>query len=210
MDADKLLITWEVYEQRALWQSELARAEAEGNGQHAEVARVAMAQLREVEPLEALHANGELVHLLVGRRWPAILDAREQGASWAEVGEVLGLPAAAAWEAYRRAIDQQQRYAPAWREADRARAVLEERYTLRLTPDGWKVTVLARHHTDEPMEWRVAPSDVSAETARERAMRLLLDLGRGSIRARSEQSDGDRTTVYTASVTPHPDPPDAR
>jgi hypothetical protein len=210
MDADKLLITWEVYEQRALWRSELARAEAEGNGQHAEVARVAMAQLREVEPLDALHANGELVQLLLGRRWPAILEAREQGASWAEVGEVLGLSAAAAWEAYRRAIEQQHRNIPGWREADRANAVLEERYTLRLTPDGWKVTVLARHHTEDPMEWRVAPSDVSAGTARERAMRLLLDLGRGSIRAWTEEPDGELAPVYTASVTPHLDPPDTR
>jgi hypothetical protein len=203
MDAERLLMTWEVYEQRALWLKELSRAEAEQNDSHAEVAKVALAQLREVSPLEALQANSELVHLMMGRRWPVILDARERGASWAEIGESLGMSAATVWSAYLRAIELQEKHVRAWHESDRARVVLDETYTLRLTPEGWRITVSGRHHTDQIMEWRVAPSDVHHMTAQQRAERLLWDLERGVVHEWVEPAPGaDR--VYIAKVRPTP------
>ena len=60
-----------------------------------------MAQLREIDPVAALRANGDLVRLLAGRRWAVVLDARERGASWAAIGKATGVAARQAWESFR-------------------------------------------------------------------------------------------------------------
>jgi hypothetical protein len=200
MDAEKLLMTWEVYEQRALWERELARAEAEGNSQHADVARVAMEQLREVDPVEALRANGDLVHLMVGRRWPVILDARERGASWTDIGEAMGMTAAQAWEGFRQVIDEHER-GHGWSDGARARAILHDRYMLQRTADGWRATIVGRHGGESALEWKIAPADVSASTAQQRAAQLVWDLGRGTVQEWSQDAESTQP-VFTASVTP--------
>jgi hypothetical protein len=41
-------------------------------------------------PLEALAANRELVDRLTGWRWQAMLDARQQGHGWQEIGRTVG------------------------------------------------------------------------------------------------------------------------
>ena len=195
-----MLITWEIYEQRALWDKELARAEADGSVEHAEVARIAMAQLRTVDPVEALRANGDLVHLLIGRRWPVILHAREHGASWADIGEAIGVTAVQAWEGFRSTLEDHER-GLACSETNRARAILHDRYVLRRPAEGWRVTIVGRHGGDLALEWKVAPADVSADTAKQRAAQLVWDLGRGAVQG-WEQADGESEPVFVAAVMP--------
>jgi dihydrofolate reductase len=60
-------------------------------------------------PLQALAANREVVDQLVGWRWAAMREAREQGHGWAEIGTALGVDAAQARQAYLERIQQQQR-----------------------------------------------------------------------------------------------------
>jgi hypothetical protein len=60
-------------------------------------------------PLEALRANREVVEHLVGWRWAAMREAREQGHGWAEIGAALGVDAAHASQFYLERVQQQQR-----------------------------------------------------------------------------------------------------
>jgi hypothetical protein len=60
-------------------------------------------------PLAALAANREVVDQLVGWRWSAMREAREQGLGWAAIGAALGLDAAQASQVYLERVQQQQR-----------------------------------------------------------------------------------------------------
>ena len=199
MDTNKLLATWEVQSQRALWRRVLAKSEAQGRTHGVAVAQAAMAELPSVSPLEALRANAELVQLLIARRWAVIQEAREQGASWTEVGDALGVSRQAAWEFYQRAIEGQERNDEPWHDADRARAVLSEFYALRYTSEGWRLTVSGWHQPDGSEEWTVAPVETDLETAQLWSDRLLRDLKRGSILDWAER-EMDGHTVYIAQV----------
>jgi hypothetical protein len=59
-------------------------------------------------PLEALAANREVVEHLVGWRWGAMREAREQGHSWAEIGTALDLEAAQASQVYLERVERQR------------------------------------------------------------------------------------------------------
>lgn len=48
--------------------------------------------------------------LLTGRRWSVIEQAREDGVSWEQIGEALGMSRQAAWTWYRRKLTDQERY----------------------------------------------------------------------------------------------------
>jgi hypothetical protein len=95
-------------------------------------------------PLEALAANREVVEHLVGWRFGAMREARQQGHGWTEIGAALGVDAAQASQAYLERVQQQQRvhqtypdlrhmlgYDPRWAElaapnaADRAHQLRE-------------------------------------------------------------------------------------
>jgi hypothetical protein len=60
-------------------------------------------------PLEALAANREVVDQLVGWRWAAMREAREQGYGWAEIGAAFGVDAEEASRFYLERVQQQQR-----------------------------------------------------------------------------------------------------
>jgi hypothetical protein len=60
-------------------------------------------------PLEALAANREVVEHLVGWRFGAMREARQQGHGWTEIGAALGVDAAQASQAYLERVQQQQR-----------------------------------------------------------------------------------------------------
>ena len=60
-------------------------------------------------PLQALAANREVVEQLVGWRWGAMREAREQGHSWAEIGAALGVDATQARQVDLEQVQQQQR-----------------------------------------------------------------------------------------------------
>jgi hypothetical protein len=59
-------------------------------------------------PLQALAANREVVEHLVGWRWGAMREAREQGHGWAEIGAALGLDAAQAKQVYLERVQRQR------------------------------------------------------------------------------------------------------
>jgi hypothetical protein len=59
-------------------------------------------------PLAALRANREVVDQLVGWRWGAMREAREQGHSWAEIGAALGLDADQARQFYLERVQRQR------------------------------------------------------------------------------------------------------
>lgn len=60
--------------------------------------------------LEALEAGRLLVGLLVGRRWLVVAAARAAGASWADIGEALGVTRQAAHVAYAEAMQSHERF----------------------------------------------------------------------------------------------------
>jgi hypothetical protein len=59
-------------------------------------------------PLAALAANREVVEHLVGWRWGAMREAREQGHGWAEIGAALGLDADQARQLYLERVQRQR------------------------------------------------------------------------------------------------------
>jgi hypothetical protein len=59
-------------------------------------------------PLAALAANREVVEQLVGWRWGAMREAREQGHGWSDIGAALGLDADQARQAYLERVQQQR------------------------------------------------------------------------------------------------------
>ena len=59
-------------------------------------------------PLQALAANREVVDQLVGWRFGAIAETREQGHSWAAIGAALGLDAAQARQFYLERVERQR------------------------------------------------------------------------------------------------------
>ena len=59
-------------------------------------------------PLAALAANREVVDQLVGWRFGAMREAREQGHSWVEIGAALGVDAAQASQVYLKQVERQR------------------------------------------------------------------------------------------------------
>ena len=117
-----LLTRWDAWGDRQLWRKVLAnRAKPE----HRAIAERKLAELDSATALDALAANARIVNLMTGWRWLAIKAAREDGATWEEIGEALGTTKQGAQVAYRRAIEAQEEYAPDFHDAAAARAVLD-------------------------------------------------------------------------------------
>ncbi|MET9268520.1 hypothetical protein [Kribbella sp. NPDC003557] len=84
----------------------------------------ALADLPGVSGLEALRASRRVVELLTGARWHMIRQAREEGSSWSQVGTALGMSKQAAYDFYRRKLDQQDEAAAGTYNEPRNRAAL--------------------------------------------------------------------------------------
>jgi hypothetical protein len=91
----------------------------------------ALTKLPNVAGLDALRASRQVVDLLTGARWHMMRQAREEGASWTDIGKALGMTRQAAHDFYRRKIEQQEHDAPGVQNSARSRAVLAEK-----APDG--------------------------------------------------------------------------
>jgi hypothetical protein len=116
-----LLARWDAWGDRELWRKALASDKPE----HKALAERKLAELESATGLDALAANVELVRLFKGWQWLAIKSAREDGATWEQVGEVLGTSKQGALNAYTRAIEHQEKHVPDLHDAASARAVLE-------------------------------------------------------------------------------------
>lgn len=112
-DERDLIRVWDLYHERQMWQQVIAKnAGADGNPDRLVTAHRVLTELPEVTATQALAANAMLVDLLVGRRWYVMRDAREAQASWTEIGDALGISRQGAYDFYRRAVEDQEKYAP--------------------------------------------------------------------------------------------------
>lgn len=116
-----LLARWDAWGERQMWRKVLANP---NKPEGATLAEKRLVELESATPLDALAANVELVKLMTGWRWIAIKSAREDGATWEQIGEVLGTTKQGAQIAYTRAIEAQEKYAADFHDAASARAVL--------------------------------------------------------------------------------------
>jgi hypothetical protein len=122
-----LVAAWDTYHIRALRGRLLPEYDADPDkADLAAFVRRELAELAEVNELQALTANRRLVELLTGHRWITIEAAREAGASWSAIGEALGMTKQGAIDWYKRKIADQEKYAGKFHDTDRARAVVDE------------------------------------------------------------------------------------
>jgi hypothetical protein len=110
-------------EDRIMWSTVLAKA---STTEQVQVARRVLDERATVAPLDGLAAGARLVELVTAGRWRLMRSAREDGASWEQVGATLGMtgPDARAW--YGEKIALQERYVPQFHDAARSRAVLDD------------------------------------------------------------------------------------
>jgi hypothetical protein len=121
---DELLQVLRLSDQRQLYQHGIDQGHA--SGRPVELLVGALAKLPGVTGVDALRASRRVVELLTGARWHMMRQAREEGASWNDIGQALGMTRQAAHDFYRRKIDQQEHDAPESHNAARSRAVLDE------------------------------------------------------------------------------------
>lgn len=115
-----LLARWDAWGEHDTWLKVLAnQPDAKA------LAERKLAELESATALDALAANARMVALMTGWRWIAIKAAREDGATWEQIGEALGTTKQGAQQTYRRAIEHQEQYAPDFHDAASARAVLD-------------------------------------------------------------------------------------
>lgn len=122
-DVRDLIGVWDDFNNGETWRDVAAKNK---DNVHAAAAARALAELPCVTALDALRANARAVALLTGRRWYVMKTAREDGASWSQIGAALGMTKQAAHDFYRRKIEEQETYLPDLHDAARARAVLED------------------------------------------------------------------------------------
>lgn len=103
-NVDELLATWQSAGTRRRLEAALTQAELAGDTDGALAVRHAIAQLPEVSALDALRANAALVDQLTTQRWVAMKIARDEGASWEQIGQALGVSRQSAWEFLRRKL----------------------------------------------------------------------------------------------------------
>lgn len=122
---DELIRVLRVSDQRELYQHGIEQGRA--SGRPVDVLVNALTKLPGVAGLDALRASRRVVELLTGARWHMMRQAREEGASWSDIGQALGMTRQAAHDFYRRRIEQQEHDSPGRHNAARSRAVLEEK-----------------------------------------------------------------------------------
>lgn len=90
------LLVLETYQERRWLHRRLSQAD-EGSTKAAE-----LAELAEVSALQALRATKQLLDGLLDQRRRLMIDARDEGASWADIGATLDVSRQAAHELYHR------------------------------------------------------------------------------------------------------------
>ena len=101
MEEQGLWEIWNKFGARLMWTAALEDTQTEEERQ---AVQQKLGQLPDVTALEALRANAQLVDLLVGRRWYVMQAAREEEATWDEIGSALGMTRQGAHDLYQRRI----------------------------------------------------------------------------------------------------------
>lgn len=124
-----LLARYEASSEREMWSTILDRTRSAGDTLKTDIAERALAKLpAEVDVLDSMRAGAEIVARLTGWRWTHIRRAREEGRSWTEIGEALGITGQAARELYKTAIEFQEQPTPPRQphDAPRTRSALDD------------------------------------------------------------------------------------
>ena len=120
---EELLDVLRISDQRELYERGIAQEQEAGHP--VAVLVKALAELPGITGLEALRASRRVVELLTGARWHLMRQAREEGSSWSQVGTALGMSKQAAYDFYRRKLDQQDESPdPGTASSSRSRAAL--------------------------------------------------------------------------------------
>jgi hypothetical protein len=125
-DVAELLAVWEAANTRETWVQAARVNYAAGRITSAEVCEEKLATLPDVSMLDALRASRALVERLTGRRWYVMQAAREQGATWEQIGAALGMSRQGAQDWYARKIHEQETHVGSLHDTYRARAALDE------------------------------------------------------------------------------------
>jgi hypothetical protein len=83
-----------------------------------------MTHVDDMSPLEALAVNRQAVEVLYSQRWKLVIEAYEQGISFAEIGNALGLGGESAERVYLRALEWQDQLV-AFRDVPKTRVVTD-------------------------------------------------------------------------------------
>lgn len=126
VDVDQVIAEGDERELAAVWNTHHGRAIHQRAVKAGSADSGMLAETAPVTALHALAANRRLVELLTGRRWYVMQAAREDGATWSEIGAALGMSKQGAQDWYRRKIEDQERHLGDLHDAARARAALEE------------------------------------------------------------------------------------
>jgi len=108
---------------RVAWAGILAQATTD---EQAQVARRVLTEQATVGALDGLTAGARLVEEVTAGRWVLMRQAREDGASWDQVGAAIGLPEDQARAWYAGKVDAHERHAAQWFDLARDRAVLDD------------------------------------------------------------------------------------
>ncbi|WP_350278817.1 hypothetical protein [Kribbella sp. HUAS MG21] len=120
---EELLEVLRVSDQRELYERGIEQGQETGHP--VAVIVKALSDLPGVTGLEALRASRRVVELLTNARWHMMRQAREEGSSWSQVGSALGVSKQAAYDFYRRKLDQQDASpTPETYNTERSRAAL--------------------------------------------------------------------------------------
>jgi hypothetical protein len=122
---DELLDVLRLSDRRELYRRGIEQGDA--TGRPVEMLVSALAKLPGVTGLDALRASQRVVELLTGARWHMMRQAREEGASWTDVGQALGMSKQAAYDFYRRRTEQNKHAVPGSYNAAQRRAALDEK-----------------------------------------------------------------------------------
>jgi hypothetical protein len=120
---DELLRVLRISDQRELYQHGIEQGQAAGRPVDGLVD--ALTKLPGIAGLDALRASRRVVELLTAARWHMMRQAREEGASWNDIGQALGMTRQAAHDFYRRKIERQEQDTPGLHNTTRSRAVLD-------------------------------------------------------------------------------------
>lgn len=121
-DEQELHRVWNLHSQRSIWQAVINKSVDQDMKR--QISTQVLGEFPEVTALQALEANRRLVDLLIGRRWIVMQDAREEAASWSQIGDALGISHHAARDWYRRKIAEQEKYLGDFHDTARARSAL--------------------------------------------------------------------------------------
>ena len=122
---NELLDVLRLSDQRELYRRGIEQGDA--SGRPVELLVSALAKLPGVTGLDALQASQRVVELLTGARWHMMRQARQEGASWTDVGQALGMSKQAAYDFYRRRTGQHEHAVAGSYNAARTRAALDEK-----------------------------------------------------------------------------------